>query len=297
MAFTDWFKETRPAFLLLTPITFSVGLAIAYTEGDFNLFRAVLGLVGVVLAHASVNMLNDYFDHKSGLDYNTEPTPFSGGSGFITSGTLDSRQVYYMALTFLAIGGLIGLYFIATTGVMLMPIVLAAAATIYLYTPVLSRLYIGEILTGLNFGPLMSLGGYYIMTGRYGASCIAAGAIPGILVGVLLYLNEFPDLHPDQNVGRRNIIMVIGLENAAKLYGVFITSAYLTVLAGVWLGYLPLTTVVTFLTVPIAVKAIRGVLNHYGDIKLLIPAMGENVKLVLSMTALTSIGILLGSLL
>ena len=295
MAFTDWFKETRPAFLLLTPITFSVGLAIAYSEGFFDLFRAVLGLVGVVLAHASVNMLNDYFDHKSGLDYNTEPTPFSGGSGFITSGTLGARQVYFLALTFLAVGGLIGFYFIATTGFMLLPIVLAAAATIYLYTPVLSRLYIGELLTGLNFGPLMSLGGYFIMTGRYGASCIAAGAIPGILVGVLLYLNEFPDLTPDRGVGRRNIIMVIGLENAAKLYGVFITSAYITVLAGVFWGYLPLTTLVTFITLPIAVKAVRGVLKNYDNIKLLVPAMGENVKLVLSMTTLTSVGILLGA--
>jgi 1,4-dihydroxy-2-naphthoate octaprenyltransferase len=297
MNISDWFKETRPAFLLMTPITFSVGLAIAFTEGYFDPVKAFLGLIGTVLAHASVNMFNDYFDHKSGLDYTTDPTPFSGGSGFIPSGILQPRQVFIVAMTFLAIGGAIGLYFVSTTGIMLLPLVIAAAGTIFLYTPVLSRLYVGELLTGLNFGPLMSLGGYFIMTGRYGTSCIAAGAVPGILVGVLLYLNEFPDVKPDRNVGRRNIIMVIGLEKAAKLYGVFITSAYIVVIAGVMLGYLPLTTFVTFLTLPIAVKAIKGVMADYGNIKLLTPAMGDNVKLVLSMTTLTSVGIILGGLL
>ena len=65
MKISDWINETRPAFLLLTPITFSVGLAIAFTEGHFYPVRALLGLIGTVLAHASVNMLNDYFDHKS----------------------------------------------------------------------------------------------------------------------------------------------------------------------------------------------------------------------------------------
>ena len=293
MKISDWINETRPAFLLLTPITFSVGLAIAFTEGHFYPVRALLGLIGTVLAHASVNMLNDYFDHKSGLDYTTKRTPFSGGSGYIPSGTLKPKQVLYVALTLLTIGSLIGIYFVATLGLMLLPIVVAAAATIYLYTPVLSKIYLGEILTGMNFGPLMALGGYFIMTGEYSVTSVAAGAVPGILVGVLLYLNEFPDLDPDRGVGRRNIVMVLGLKNAAKGYGVLVASTYVSVLISVYLGVLPVTTLVTFLTLPIAVKAVRGVLANYDDIKSLIPAMGENVKLVLSMTALTSVGILL----
>jgi len=293
MKISDWINETRPAFLLLTPITFSVGLAIAFTEGYFYPIRGLLGLIGTVLAHASVNMLNDYFDHKSGLDYTTERTPFSGGSGFITSGILKPKKVLYTSLTLLAIGSLIGMYFVATLGWMLLPIIVAAAATIYLYTPVLSKIYLGEMLTGMNFGPLMALGGYFIMTGNYSVASVAAGAVPGILVGVLLYLNEFPDLEPDRRVGRRNIVMVLGLKNAAIGYGVLVASTYVSVIVSVYLGILPVTTLVTFLTLPIANKAVRGVLANYNDIKNLIPAMGENVKLVLSMTALTSVGILL----
>ncbi len=293
MKISDWISETRPAFLLLTPITFSVGLAIAFTEGHFYPIRAFLGLIGTGLAHASVNMLNDYFDHESGLDYTTQRTPFSGGSGYIQSGTLNAKRVFYVALTLLAISGMIGIYFVATLGWMLLPIVVAAVATISLYTPLLSKIYLGEILTGMNFGPLMAMGGYFIMTGNYSAVSVTAGAIPGILVGMLLYLNEFPDLEPDRRVGRRNIVMVLGLKNAAIGYGVLVASTYISVIVSVYLGILPVTTLVTFLTLPIAVKAVRGVLENYGDIKNLIPALGENVKLVLSMTALTSVGILL----
>ncbi len=293
MKISDWISETRPAFLLLTPITFSVGLAIAFTEGHFYPIRAFLGLIGTILAHASVNMLNDYFDHESGLDYTTQRTPFSGGSGYIQSGTLNAKRVFYVALTLLAISGMIGIYFVATLGWMLLPIVVAAVATISLYTPLLSKIYLGEILTGMNFGPLMAMGGYFIMTGNYSVESVTAGAVPGILVGILLYLNEFPDLEPDRRVGRRNIVMVLGLKNAAIGYAVLVASTYISVLVSVYLGILPVTTLVTFLTLPIAVKAVRGVLENYGDIKNLIPALGENVKLVLSMTALTSVGILL----
>ena len=87
--------------------------------------------------------------------------------------------------------------------------------------------------------------------------------------------------------------MVLGLKNAAIGYGVLVASTYISLLVSVYLGILPVTTLVTFLTLPIAVKAVRGVLENYGDIKNLIPALGENVKLVLSMTALTSVCILL----
>lgn len=295
MNLSYWFKETRPAFLLLTPITFSIGLAIAYREGYFYSIRALLGLIGTILAHASVNMLNDYFDDKSGLDYTTKRTPFSGGSGFLQSNILKARQVYYIALTLLTIAGMIGIYFVSILGWMLLPIVIASLATIIMYNPVLSKIYLGEILTGINFGPLMALGGYFIMTGRYSVTCVAAGTIPGILVGVLLYLNEFPDLEPDRAVGRRNIIMLLGLKNAATGYGILVASTYISVIISVIIGILPVTTLVTFLTLPIAIKAVRGVMVNYGDIQELIPAMGDNVKLVLSMTALTSVGILLSS--
>jgi 1,4-dihydroxy-2-naphthoate octaprenyltransferase len=297
LSLKTWFKETRPSFLLLTPISFSVGLASAYIEGSFHAARAFLGLLGVMLAHISINVINDYFDYVSGLDLKTRPTPFSGGSGMIPSGALKAKDVYRFALGSLAIGCVIGVYFILTTGWMLLPLIAVAAFSIYFYTPLISNWYVGEIVTGLNFGPLMVLGGYFIMTGRYSSSALAAGVVPGILVGTLLFLNEFPDVEADRSVGRRNVVMSLGLERASKVYAVLIASTYLWIVACIIASLMPLTVIVTFVTLPFALKAIRGVLRDHGDIGKLIPAMGTNVMLVLSMTAMTTVGLLLSLLL
>ncbi len=214
----------------------------------------------------------------------------------LISGTLQAKDVYKFAMGSLIIGSSIGIYFAYTMGWMLLPLVAAAAVSIYFYTSAFSHWYIGEIITGINFGPLMVLGGYFIMTGQYSYSALAAGVIPGILVGTLLFLNEFPDMEADKGVGRKNVVISLGLEKASKIYVALIAATYAWVLICVATSLLPYTALVTFITLPTALKATRGVLQDHGDIGKLIPAMGANVTLTLNMTAWTSVGLLLSLL-
>jgi len=288
-----WFMETRPSFLLLTPLVFSVGLSEAYIEGSFNAFRALLGLAGVMLAHLSINVINDYFDYKSGLDLKVRRTPFSGGSGILPAGLLDAKDAYLFAVGCLILGGVIGVYFVLTTGWMLLPLIVTAAFTIYFYTTHLSHWFVGEVFTGLNFGPLMVLGGYFIQTGRYSLSALASGVIPGILIATLLFLNEFPDLEVDREAGRRNAVIRLGRERSSKVYVLLITSVYAWIVACIIIRLMPVTMLAAFATIPLAVKAARGVLRDYRDVEKLIPAMGTNVMLVLTTTGAASLGILL----
>jgi len=292
-----WFRETRPNFLLLTPITFSVGLAAAYAEGSFDALRALLGLSGALLAHLSVNVINDYFDYRSGLDLRTRRTPFSGGSGILPEGLLKPRDTYLFAVGCMLLGGVIGVYFALTTGWMLLPLVAVAAFTIYFYSTHLSHWFVGEVFAGLNFGPLMVLGGYFVQTGRYSFQALAAGVVPGILVGTLLFLNEFPDVEADRSTGRRNLVIVLGLARSAKVYVLLIASVYAWIAVSVVVGLMPVTAFVAFVTIPLALKAAMGSLRHYSDIERLIPAMGANVMLVLSCTGMTALGIVLSKLL
>jgi 1,4-dihydroxy-2-naphthoate octaprenyltransferase len=288
-----WFMETRPSFLLLTPLAFSIGLSEAYVDGSFNAFRAVLGLAGVMLAHLSVNVINDYFDYKSGLDLKVKRTPFSGGSGILPAGLLEAKDVYLFAVVCMVLGGVIGVYFTLTTSWALIPLIATVALTIYFYTTHLSHWFVGEIFTGLNFGPLMVLGGYFIQTSRYSLAPLASGLIPGILVGTLLFLNEFPDLEADREAGRRNLVISLGRENSAKLYVLLISSVYSWIVVGIIIGIMPMTMLITFTTIPLAVKAATGVLRDSGDTEKLIPTLGINVILVLSMIGFASLGILL----
>jgi len=291
-----WFMETRPSFLLLTPLVYSVGVAEAYVEGSFDAFRALLGLAGVMLAHLSVNVINDYFDYKSGLDLKVRRTPFSGGSGMLPAGLLEARDVYLFAVGCLVLGGVIGVYFALTTGWMLLPLIAVAALTIYFYTTHLSHWFLGEVFAGLHFGPLMVLGGHFIQTGRYSVSAMASGIVPGILVATLLFLNEFPDVAADREVGRRNAVILLGITKSSKIYVSLIASTYIWILACVLSGLKPVTMLVTFITLPLALKATRGVLRDHGDVERLIPSMGANVMLVLSMTGITTLGLLISSL-
>jgi 1,4-dihydroxy-2-naphthoate octaprenyltransferase len=296
MNLKTWFQETRPNFLLITPLSYSVGIASAFIERNFNPLGAFIGLIGVLLAHVSINVINDYFDYKSGLDFTTKRTPFSGGSGIITSGRLAAKDVYRFALACIAICGVIGFYFTLTVGWMLLPLIMTAALSIYFYTTHFAHWYIGEIVTGLNFGPLMVLGAYFIMTGKYGVKPLAAGMIPGILIGTLLFLNEFPDLEADKKIGRRNIVIKLGLKDASKIYAALITSVYAWVAVCLIARLMPITMLIAFLSMPLAIKTIKGVTGNYGNMELLIPALGLNVMLVLLTMGLTFIGLLISIL-
>jgi 1,4-dihydroxy-2-naphthoate octaprenyltransferase len=259
----------------------------------FDSMGALIGLLGVLLAHVSINVINDYFDYKSGLDFTTKRTPFSGGSGMLTSGRLEAKDVYLFALGCIAICGVIGFYFTFSVGWMLLPLIITAAVSIYFYTTHLAHWYIGEFVTGLNFGPLMVMGGYFIMTGKFGMKAFAAGMIPGILIGTLLFLNEFPDLEADKKIGRKNIVITLGLEKASKIYSLLIISVYVWVVFCITAGLMPQSMLVIFLTMPLAFKAVSGVIKDHDDIGRLIPSLGLNVMLVLSTILLTSIGLLL----
>src|SRR5712691_5231904 len=88
-----WIRELRAPFLLLSLIFVSLGSAIAWVHGAFDPLVTVLTLVGVLSLHMSVNVLNDFFDYRSGIDIITIPTPFSGGSRILPSKELSPSSV------------------------------------------------------------------------------------------------------------------------------------------------------------------------------------------------------------
>jgi len=113
------FLETRPQFLLLSPILSFLGMSIALYNGSFNTLYFILAAVGLVLLHASVNTLNDYSDYKTGVDLKTRRTPFSGGSGFLPSRLLKPSTVLKIGLGSIILAAPIGIYFLVERGLQL----------------------------------------------------------------------------------------------------------------------------------------------------------------------------------
>ena len=104
MQLKPWLRLVRLRFLLASVIAVSAGIAVSWNEGAvLNLYNAALTMLGVVLLHASVDVLNDYWDFKRGIDTRTKRTPFSGGTGVLPE-------------RLLVAGASIGAYFVATSG-------------------------------------------------------------------------------------------------------------------------------------------------------------------------------------
>jgi 1,4-dihydroxy-2-naphthoate octaprenyltransferase len=291
-----WFLELRPQFLLLSVLLVPIGTAVAWHQGRFNLAYFLLAWVGTVLAHISVNVLNDYFDHRSRLDFQTQRTPFSGGSGILTAGLLEPTKVYLLGVASLLIAAAIGAYFIAVRGWGLLPILLIGGLAAYFYTPLFSRWKIGEILAGLGLGTLVVLGAYFVQVGGYNWEALVVALPPGFLTANLLLLNEFPDLEADRKVGRRNLVMALGTQKASWLYAALVAATYLCIILGVAFRLMPLPALVGLLTLPMAFKAVQGALQYHDDIPKLIPALGANVMTILGTDLLLTVGYVLATL-
>ncbi|HEV2226165.1 MAG TPA: UbiA family prenyltransferase [Nitrososphaerales archaeon] len=278
-----WIRELRAPFLLLPAIFVPVGLLMAWSQGFFNPFYAVLTLAGAMSLHASVNVLNDYFDFTSGIDLVTTPTPFSGGSTILPSKLLTPKSVLSGGLLFLLIGAGVGAYFVVEFA--FNPIILLitglAVVSILAYSSLLSKWGIGELVTGLNFGPLLLLGTYYVQTRTLAVPPLLIGTVLGILTACILYINEFPDVDADSSKGRRDLVVRWGRQAAASRFKALLASAYVILVLSVVSGLITPLALLGLLTIPKARSAARILDSTEGEALGLIPGMASMVMTTL----------------
>jgi 1,4-dihydroxy-2-naphthoate octaprenyltransferase len=293
MKLKKWLMVIRAPFLPLSVVLAFLGTCIAWYDGAFHLGYALLAFFGLLLAHISVDVLNEYFDYRSGVDLETKRTPFSGGSGAIPSGLISPRQALWLGVgSFVAIIP-IGIYFTVTRGWPLLPLLLVAAVCILLYTPLLLRMGWPEWAPGLGMGTLPVLGMYFVQTTNYGWPAAVVASIPsGILVHNLLLLNEFPDTEADRKGGRRTLPIVLGKGRAGIVYSVLTVIVYLWIIGWVVVGQMPVFSLLALLTLPLAIRAIQGVRKHQ-EMSRLMPAMANNVMVVLLTQLFLGIGYIL----
>jgi 1,4-dihydroxy-2-naphthoate octaprenyltransferase len=290
-----WFLETRPQFLILPIVLSFLGTSIAWFNGYFHLVYAVLAFVGLLLAHISVNVLNDYYDFKSGVDLATKRTPFSGGSGMLPGGLLKPGQVLSFGIISFLLAAAIGIYFIFVTDWLLLPLLVVAGLCILLYTPFILKKNWPEWSPGLGLGSLPVLGAYFVQTNEYTWPVVIASIPSGILVHNLLFLNEFPDVEADKTAHRKTLPITIGKNKASIIYSLLMAVMYLWIIGWVIAGEMPVYSLIALLTIPFAIKAIRGALR-YDDMGRLMPAMASNVLVVLLTQLLLGIGYILATI-
>ena len=289
--------SARPPFLVLTLSVVLMAAALAHYDGaDYSVGLLLLVVLGALAAHASVNILNEVHDARSGLDDLTQRTAFSGGSGALQHNPSAVNLVEAWGLGLLGLVIALGLYFVWLTGWGLLPIGLIGIGLVVLYTPRVTRSpWLCLIAPGLGFGPLMVMGTYFVLTGQY--SCVAFGLslIPFFLVNNLLLLNQYPDLEADRQVGRRNVLTQFGVQVGARVFVGFLAMAFVLLAWLVMANYLPVLTMLGGLMLLLALPLTWRVSQHYAHLAQLQPALAWNVIINLAMPLLIAIGLWLAS--
>lgn len=271
------------------------GISVSIYEGyPVNYSILFLTLVGAILAHMSVNLLNDYHDFKSGIDKHTRRTPFNGGSGMLSEGYVEAENVLKFGLICFVGMIIIGVYFFVNFGAMILPIGLAGVVLICSYTQYLTKVAMGEFSAGLGFG-LIVIGSYFTQTGVYDSRILLVSLIPSLLIGNLLLLNEFPDIEPDALIGKRkNTPVTLGTKISSRVYSAIIVMVYVLLFIFILFRVLPIEALLSLATAPLAFKAISGVLNNHkcNDVDLFLPYMRLNVLVTILIPLLLSFSLI-----
>jgi 1,4-dihydroxy-2-naphthoate octaprenyltransferase len=291
-----WLMQIRAPFLLVTLVSVLVGVSVAVYEPHphpINGLYLGLAFLGALLSHVAVNVFNEYFDYKSGVDFKTMKTPFSGGSGVLPAGLLNARSVYILGISCIAAIIAIGGYFIYVQGPLIIPIGVVGIITVYFYTTYITKSpLLCAIAPGLGFGPLMVMGTYFALTGHYSLAAGLASLVPGFLVSNLLLLNQFPDVEADASVSRRHYPISVGLAKSSLIYTALVLAAYLALIISVEVGKLPDLALLGLVTLPLGLLVVRGVRKYHNQVEHLVPIMGRNVMLTLFFPMLMAIGII-----
>ena len=273
-----WLRVIRVRFLLASVIAVLVGLALNWSQnGSIEFFDAFLTFAGVMALHASVDLLNDYWDFKRGIDTKTTRTKMSGGTGVLPEGLLKPSSVYRAGVFFLVLGALIGSYFVITYGILIAIILGFAILSIYFYSTKIVDSGLGEFFVAVK-GSMIVIGTFYIQSGEVNIESILAGIIIGTLSSLVLFIASFPDHDADKSKGRKTLVITVGKEKARKLFWIFPLFAYGVIVIGVVLNYLPVFTLISLMSFPLIIKSGIGLQKNYDSVENLVPYMSSTLK-------------------
>jgi 1,4-dihydroxy-2-naphthoate octaprenyltransferase len=227
--------------------------------------------------HASVDLLNDYWDFKRGIDTKTTRTKMSGGTGVLPEGLLKPSSVYRAGVFFLVLGALIGSYFVITYGILIAIILGFAILSIYFYSTKIVDSGLGEFFVAVK-GSMIVIGTFYIQSGEVNIESILAGIVIGTLSSLVLFIASFPDHDADKSKGRKTLVITVGKEKARKLFWIFPLFAYGVIVIGVVLNHLPVFTLISLMSFPLIIKSGIGLQKNYDSVENLVPYMSSTLK-------------------
>jgi len=287
-----WLRVIRVRFLLASVIAVSVGLAITwwYTN-SITIFDAILTMCGVLALHASVDLLNDYWDFKRGIDTTTIRTKMRGGSGVLPEGLLKPTQVYAAGIAFLRIGTVSGIYFVANDGIIIGIILAFAVISIYFYSTKIIDWGLAEVFVTIK-GSMIVMGTYFVQTSQITEQSVLGGIVIGVLSSLVLFITSFPDHDADKAKGRKTLVISLGMQKACSILWIFPAIAYGITIIAVVFEIFPIFCLIILVTIPLIIKSGQKLKQNYNELTNLIPVMSSTLHFSRITGALLVVGFL-----
>jgi 1,4-dihydroxy-2-naphthoate octaprenyltransferase len=249
-------RASRPFSLTASIIPVVLGGILALKESNFNLGYFILSIIAIVFMQASVNLLNDHDDFINKVDTKES----HGSSGVVVEGLLTLKEVYRSGIILLVLGCSIGLFLAYNVGRMIFILGIVGALCGYFYTgkPLMLKYRgLGAPLVFIIFGPLMTLGGYYLQMQKFTLQSFFISIPTALLTTAILHANDIRDIKHDKKAGIKTLSINIGYKNAQTIYSSLIVFSYISLVIMIIFKYIPYLSLMCLLTVPAAIKNIN----------------------------------------
>jgi len=251
-----WIQAIRAPSLSAAAIPVLLGVAVAARAGFFSAGRMALALVGAMAIQAGTNLINDYYDFRSGADSEQSLGP----SMVIQRGLLSADQVWRGGIAAFALGALMGLVLVYQCGWPILAIGIPSVAAGYFYTasPVsLAYVALGELTVFIFMGPAIVMGAYFVMAMHFSSSALWASIPLGFLVAGILHANNIRDIESDTRHGKRTLATMLGRTGANYELIALDVAAYVATIVAIISHAIPWIALVVLVTIPRALDQIR----------------------------------------
>ncbi len=274
-----WVQASRLPFYVATFIPLFIGWTMAMrSTGVARPWRFILVFLGSLTVHLITNLANDYFDHLGGTDAGQA----IGGSRVIQEGKIALKTmfrvivglyIFAFAIAFIIIFGL-KLYLLA------IPIFFAAFSSYFYVAPPIRYGYhgLGELFVGINMGPIMVVGTYWVITGHPGWTPFLISIPVGLMVALILYYQSLPDMETDAAVHKNTLAVKLGKKGSFAGLIIFFILIYLSITLLIVYGLLSWYSLTFLASIPLVVKLINIVVRT--DDWVLLDQYGKYVRMV-----------------
>ena len=287
--FKEWVIAVRPWSFPASAMPIIATLAFLFwTNAEINWLYGVWALVGMLLFHMTGNTWSDYFDYKKKVDADD-----TFGAKTLTTGMFQPEEIKKLAIGLLAASLICGIGLLLVTGLPLLWIGLAGAVLTLTY-PYLKFNALGDLDILLTFAFLPTIGTSYVATGAIDWSVLLIALPIGLITDGILHSNNTRDMKTDKRAGINTMAMSLGPKSAAALYAFEVTFPYLWVGICSIFGFLPLHTIIVFMTLPVALGCAKTMVHGVKDkIELIADMDVRTANLQLMFSVLLSIAFVL----